>query len=299
MRFERVNYLLDFLFLWDDGQERRGWGNKPYRAILQKSFELIERRLGYRRADKWLDEFFHLVRLTHWVLPYPSDSALIMSTKTSRKQGLKGRMMWFSAVYADPERVALPFTSHPTTLYRILRNAERETFGSSSSGRDPTAWGASQLITACRAQGLEVYGQKETDEFWVAGKRSIGLKGFAPVWERTQPPRLRILEQTKNRSLDELEDVMSGFSREFADADVSRTDVPASRDSLEPEGEEVDEQRKSARRWSRSASTGKSIMTAFAQRSRNERSHGGASDGSMTALTIHSGSIFIPSSSER
>ena len=65
MRFERVGDLLNFLFLWEDGEDRPGWGNKPYRAILQKSFELIERRLGYRRADKWLDEFFYLVRLTH------------------------------------------------------------------------------------------------------------------------------------------------------------------------------------------------------------------------------------------
>jgi hypothetical protein len=47
MRFEKVADLLDFLFLWGDGQERPGWGNKPYRAILQKSFEQIERRLGY------------------------------------------------------------------------------------------------------------------------------------------------------------------------------------------------------------------------------------------------------------
>ena len=34
MRFERVGDLLDFLFLWGDDQERPGWGNKPYRAIL-------------------------------------------------------------------------------------------------------------------------------------------------------------------------------------------------------------------------------------------------------------------------
>jgi hypothetical protein len=65
MRFERVGALLNFLFLWDDGEERPGWGHKPYRTILQKTFHLIERRLGYRCADQWLDEFFHLVRLTH------------------------------------------------------------------------------------------------------------------------------------------------------------------------------------------------------------------------------------------
>lgn len=211
MRFERVADLLDFLFLWDDGQERRGWGNKPYRIILQKSFELIERRLGYRRAEKWFDEFFHLVRLTHWVLPYPSNTAFITTTKTNRTQGLKGRMMWFSAVYADPDKVELPFRSHPTTLYSILWNARRQAFG---DGRDQRAWSTSQLISACRYQGVKIYCQDKTEEYWVIGKRSAGLKGFLPVWERTQPPRLDMLEQIRKKSLDELEDLMSGFSRE-------------------------------------------------------------------------------------
>ncbi|KFY69093.1 hypothetical protein V496_00472 [Pseudogymnoascus sp. VKM F-4515 (FW-2607)] len=82
MRFGKVMDLLNFLFLWDE-QERPGWGNKLYWVILQKTFEMLERRLGYRRADKWLDEFLHVVRLTHWVLPYPSNGALITSTKTS------------------------------------------------------------------------------------------------------------------------------------------------------------------------------------------------------------------------
>lgn len=84
MRFEKDGRLLEFLFLWEDGEERVEWGSKPYRVILQKTFALIERRLGYQRADQWLDEFFHLIRLTHWVLPYPSNSAFISSTKTSR-----------------------------------------------------------------------------------------------------------------------------------------------------------------------------------------------------------------------
>ncbi len=113
MRFQRVMDLLNFLLLWDD-EERLGWGHKPCRVILKKTFELVERRLGYRRADAWLDDFLHLVRLTHWILPYPSNTALITSTKTSQSQGLKRRMMWFSAVYADPGLVALPLKKPPS-----------------------------------------------------------------------------------------------------------------------------------------------------------------------------------------
>ena len=295
MRFERVADLLDFLFLWEDGKERPGWGNKPYRVILQKSFELVERRLGYRRADKWLDEFFHLIRLTHWVLPCPSDSTFITSTKTSRSQGLKGRMMWFSAVYVDPEKVELPLRSHPITLYGILWNARRQTFG---DGRDHNTWGTSQLITACRAQGLKMYGQEETDELWVVGKRSVGLKGFVPVWERTQPPRLKMLEQTKNKSLDELEDLMSGFSREDANIDIQDDSSDVGSNTLRVEVK-VDERGTDVYRPSRStASIGRSIMAAFARRSDNERSRGSMLDESVTTMTVSSGSVFIPSGSE-
>jgi hypothetical protein len=211
MRFERVGELLDFLFLWDDYQERPGWGSKPYRTILQKSFQLIERRLGYQRADLWRDEFFQLVRLTHWILPYASNGALITTSKTSRRQGLQGRMMWFSAVYANPKFTALPLRSPPRTLYDLLRRARRETFGASSDGQ---TWGTAQLIQACRAQGLYTDGQDETEDFWIVGKKSAGLKGFESLWEQAQPPTLKMLEQIKGKSLDELEDLMSGFSQD-------------------------------------------------------------------------------------
>jgi hypothetical protein len=261
MRFEKVADLLDFLFLWEDGQERRGWGNKPYRAILQKSFDLIERRLGYRTAEKWLDEFFHLVRLTHWVLPYPSNASFIMSTKTSRNQGLKGRMMWFSAVYANPEKVALPVRSHPRTLHDILWRARRQTFG---DGRDQQAWSTSQLISACRAQGVKIYGLEEAEEYWVVGKRSAGLKGFKPVWERARPARLEMLEQIKGKSLDELEDLMGGFSREHASDN-------AEDDTADRSGEEVE------------------------VRIRDDED--GGDETVSTALTVNSGSVFIPSAS--
>lgn len=287
MRFERVGDLLNFLFLWEDGEDRPGWGNKPYRAILQKSFELIERRLGYRRADKWLDEFFHLVRLTHWVLPYPSNAAFITTTKTSRNQGLKGRMMWFSAVYADPEKVELPYHAHPCTLYSIFWNARRQAFGDS---RDQYAWSTSQLIRACRIQGLKMHGQEETAEHWLVGKRSAGLKGFLPVWERTQPPRLKMLEQTKSKSLDELEDLMGGFSREHADDNIEY-DGSDTGDELGAEVR-VDERDSSGRRQSRSAGTGRSIMAAFARKS---NSQGSELDESVTTITVSSGSVFVPS----
>ena len=119
MRFEGVKDLVHFLYMWDDGKERRGLGSKPYRVIFQKSFELIERRLGCSRAERWLEEFFYLVRLTHWMLLYLSNTSLITTTKTSRSQGLRGRTIWFSAVYADPRHAQLPLRSASSTLGNI------------------------------------------------------------------------------------------------------------------------------------------------------------------------------------
>ena len=289
MRFERLGDLLDFLFLWEDDKERAGWGNKPYRAILQKTFELIERRLGYRKADQWLDEFFHLVRLTHWVLPYPSNAAFITTTKTSRTQGLKGRMMWFSAVYADPEKVELPFRSHPRTLYDVFWNARQQAFG---DGRDQRAWSTSQLIPACRDQGLRVYGQEETEEHWVVGKRSAGLKGFLPVWERTQPPRLEMLERIKKKSLDELEDLMGGFSRDAVGDDILDNAINGSSDGIiaNTAGGGDDHSQ------SRSTSSGRSIMAAFGRRTVNDGGQESVfSESVSTSITISSGSVFVPS----
>jgi hypothetical protein len=209
MRFTTIDSLLQFLFLWEDGQERIGWANKPYRAIVQKSHALVERLHGYRAAEDWLDEFFHLVRLTHWILPYPSNTALVASTKTSRAQGLQRRTMWFSVVYKRAEGVV---ETNPHTLFHILRRAERETFGESEGSA--RQWDTKELIRACGRQGVAMYGDEQGNKHWVAGKRSIGAKGFAPTWERGRPHRLAMLEQIQDKSLEELEEMAVAWTRD-------------------------------------------------------------------------------------
>jgi hypothetical protein len=138
-------------------QERPGWGNKPYRVILQKTFEMLERRLGYRRADKWLDEFLHVVRLTHWFLSYPSNGALITSMKTSHRQGLKRWTMWFSMMYANPKLVELPLRGPSSMMASLVRQAGRRTFG---DGRELQAFRTSQVLAVFKAQGVEECGQE-------------------------------------------------------------------------------------------------------------------------------------------
>lgn len=93
MRFATVEKMLEFMFLVNDNPKKAAWKSAPFRLIIQKSQDFIESQCGYRAAEKWLDEFFFLVKITHWILPYPSDRALIESTKTSQKGGLQGQMM--------------------------------------------------------------------------------------------------------------------------------------------------------------------------------------------------------------
>jgi hypothetical protein len=211
MRFTTVDGLLRFLFLWEDDEERLGWGSKPYRIILQKSFEFIESQLGYSRARVWLDEFFYLVRLTHWILPYPSDRALIASSKTSRTQGLSRRMMWFSAVFADPSIPALRSHKMPWTLMDLLWQAHRHS--GRQRARSPS-WEAPALIKACIKQGLPMPRRDETVEHWIAGRKSAGNRGFLPVWEQGEPPTLAMRKRIRGMSLDELDSLMVAFTQE-------------------------------------------------------------------------------------
>ncbi|KAL5344208.1 hypothetical protein ACLOAV_010826 [Pseudogymnoascus australis] len=248
MRFEKVMDVLNFLFMWDE-QERPGWGNKPYRVILQKTFEMLERRLGYRRADNWLGEFLHVVRLTHWVLPYPSNGAFITSTKASHRQGLKRRMMWFSFVYANPKFVELPFRGPSSSMSRVLWQAGRQT---SRKGREQQVWGISQLLAAVRAQGVEESGE---EEYWVS-RRISGLKELVPLWERGQPPRLKMLEQIRKKTLDELDSFMAELSQAWAGQDLGGGVSSGSDDDAEADADR--------RRPAATVARG-NIMAAFAK----------------------------------
>lgn len=331
MRFEGVKDLVHFLFMWDDGKERRGWGSKPYRVIFQKSFELIERRLGYSRAERWLEEFFYLVRLTHWMLPYPSNTSLITTTKTSRSQGLRGRTMWFSAVYADPRRVQLPLRSPPSTLGNILRKAEMQML---AEGRKHGAWRTSELMAAYKCRGVKC---DYTAEHWVAGKKGVGYKGFIPLWERGGPGELEMLEQIRDKSLEELEGLMAVLSQEQpeqeievgtrhikeeeldesgrsglesrveSDRGVRRSTSVMSRFAKRggDKGAEIGESRgrfnpKESRSESdRMVRRGTGVMARFAARSDDRSAWVEADRRVSSTLSVSSGSVFVPSTSDR
>ncbi|KAF2622933.1 hypothetical protein BU25DRAFT_451613 [Macroventuria anomochaeta] len=209
--FKGVEDLLNFLFL-EDERKRLGWGWKPFRQILQRTLDLLEKELGYQRSQLWLDQFLHLVRLTHWILPYPSDRALIESTKTSQEKGLSRKLMWFSAIFNHPTlAVQQPEEDNPRTLHVLLYKAHRSTgrYGSMN-----TPWDAFQLIKAYGKHGIKMLGEDESKEYWSSGRRSIGSQGWAPVWEQGKPPLLKMQERIRGMSLDELEAMMVEFVQE-------------------------------------------------------------------------------------
>jgi hypothetical protein len=208
MKFENAIDLVHYLFMWDN-RKRRGWGEMTYRMILRKTFDLIERRLGRRRAQAWLDEFIALFCYTHWVIPYATETAFFGSTKASQTQGLRPRMMWFSMVYANPRLVEVPIKSCPTTLFFGLRNARREAF-MNTYDFDAT-WSTSALLKGLAQQGVQI---RSHESYWTAGKKSIGLKGFKPVWERGRPPVLKMLRQIQKKTLDELDELMGRLTQE-------------------------------------------------------------------------------------
>jgi hypothetical protein len=233
MRITTVGKLLDFLFLWDDDRERKAWGKLPFRLVLRQSFEFIESRLGYQRASQWLDDYLYLVRLTHWILPYPSSNALIQSTKESALKGKIGRMMWFSSVFAHPRFVSrwcdrvkgkkpapqAPLPKEPllslepssvaARLIRRAHNAVRPSRLLKDSWDD-----AAVLIEQCRKEGIGMLGRDNSEDYWVAGR--VSMNGGPPraVWEEFLPPTLSMRTRIRSLGLDDLEALMVTFTQE-------------------------------------------------------------------------------------
>ena len=92
-------------------------------------------------------------------------------------------------------------------LRRAHRSARRD-------GPEGVPWDAFQLIKACRKQGITMLGVDEGTERWCRGRRSVGVKGWLPVWERGAPPLLEMQERIRGMSLDELESLMIDFTQQ-------------------------------------------------------------------------------------
>jgi hypothetical protein len=76
-----------------------------------------------------------------------------------------------------------------------------------------------------------VYSLEEKVEHWIVGRRSIGCKGFVPVWERSQTSILGMLVAICDKSLNKLEELIVGYTQDKPLLEELRVDDSASRTS--------------------------------------------------------------------
>lgn len=113
----------------------------------------------------------------------------------------------------------------------------------------------------------------------MAGKASVGLKGFVGLWERGRPPRLKMLENMRKKTLDELESLMAGLSHEWAGRDGGDG------------GDE--EEADSVGRRTAAVVARKNVMAAFAKSSNDGQEEMGSAR--LNLVMVSNDSSFVPS----
>ncbi|KAH6960098.1 hypothetical protein BKA56DRAFT_190504 [Ilyonectria sp. MPI-CAGE-AT-0026] len=206
-------------------EQRKCLKSTPYRIATRRSIELVSDVLGQTEACRWFIKLGRLLLLTHWILPWPSTTKLISTTKESRNKDLKRRLTWVSLVYATPDLLRL--YNHRSTvpmcrmedqerqitirdqLCQALHAINAERFGPSgwTPDSDPSDsrfhWAPDDLLR-CTGPILSI-------ESFAIGRavepRSEGK--IYPLAERGQPPVLRLVNRIRNRTLEELDQLFS------------------------------------------------------------------------------------------
>lgn len=69
-----IEVLFAWLWEWKDRYyERKGWNEKPYRMLYQKSFNTIILTRGKHRGREWKKGLKESFFKSHWMLPYPQN----------------------------------------------------------------------------------------------------------------------------------------------------------------------------------------------------------------------------------
>ncbi|RYC80333.1 hypothetical protein BFJ63_vAg16776 [Fusarium oxysporum f. sp. narcissi] len=84
-------------------EQRDGPQSLSYRIAVRRSIELISDVLGHAEVCNWFMELGHLLFLTNWILPWPSNTRFISTTNESQNKNLKRRLIWVSLVYVASE----------------------------------------------------------------------------------------------------------------------------------------------------------------------------------------------------
>ncbi|KAG7403106.1 hypothetical protein Forpi1262_v018817 [Fusarium oxysporum f. sp. raphani] len=206
-------------------KRRRGWASLPYRIATRRSIELVEMVLGAAAATQWYAQLRRIVLLTHWILPWPSDTELLTTTKESRATNLKRRLTWASVVHITPSskstghvEPAVPTrkvndadrqVSTQDDLSQLLSEVCRRRFGDKgwASSADNTKpcyhWSTGDLISSTRnCVGIDT----------LRLGRAVGAYNrgcIFPVVENGHPPQLRMVTRIRDKTLDELSQVFS------------------------------------------------------------------------------------------
>ena len=90
---QSIEVLFAWLWGWRDSCFKRNhWGDKPYRLLFQRSYEVISLVRGREAAQEWRQKLRELFIKSHWLLPYPQGDRFI-------KAGPGSRASWWSSYH--------------------------------------------------------------------------------------------------------------------------------------------------------------------------------------------------------
>jgi hypothetical protein len=217
-----------------------------YRIAVRRSIELISDVLGHAEACGWFMKLGHLLLLTNWILPWPSNTEFISTTKESHKKNLKRRLTWVSLIYvaSEPRQLLRPtILTYPVedeercittrdNLREALNGITAERFGSSGwtpdcDPSDPCFHWTPESLLQCAGSTITI------DSFKIGRAVKPGSRsGFIyPQAERGQPPVLRLVDRIRGRTLVELDQlfgelIVSAKSGPEFQGDTMNTESP-------------------------------------------------------------------------
>ncbi|KAH6975809.1 hypothetical protein EDB80DRAFT_783899 [Ilyonectria destructans] len=202
-------------------QRRAGWSSLPFRIATRRSLELVEMTLEPTQVTQWYAQLRRVILLTHWILPWPSDSELLTTTKESQVANLKRRLTWASIIHIGPQSQlrtlldsAVPMReiddaerriSMQDDLSQVMSEICRDRYSQSgwTSSADNESqrfhWSTFDLVKNTRGRI-----RLDNLEFGRAVEPYSNGTIF-PVVETGHPPQLRMVGYIRDKTLDELE----------------------------------------------------------------------------------------------
>lgn len=102
-----IEVLFAWLWEWKDGYyERKGWNEKPYRMLYQKSFDTITLTRGKHRGREWKKGLKESFFKSHWMLPYPQNQAFMRKSKETKE------VVWWSSYHSGLDRYYTQLEGH-------------------------------------------------------------------------------------------------------------------------------------------------------------------------------------------